>query len=263
MINHARCLLANLSPVDASTGEYLAEELVDPAFIPLTLSTELALLRGLLLGGKPDRHMVNYRCRQLLTLVHASPLLPYVPALDPRLTYAVGGDDESLVPGTAFTPVATTTGATPALAIGGNPLPPDASGQMAFQYLVQIETATTLSVRQDNPFQKVVFDFVLTDGLSNFVALGDSGYTCAVTTATPDSFWEVTVKNRPQWDPGQLAANLSLAGEAVFDYVFGPDLVEPWATFRTAWEQSPDLPARLAGLLLGVIYRTEQIRLGG
>lgn len=261
MLNHARCLLANLPPLAEPAG-YLAEELVDPAFVPLALPTELALLRGLLFGGDPDRHMVNYRCRQLLTLVHASPLAPHVTALDPRLTYAVGGADESLVPSAAFAPVATATGATPALAFGGNPLAPDPGGRVAFQYLVQVETATTLSVRQDYPPQKEVFDFALADGLSNFVPLGDSGYTCAVRTQTPGALWEVAVRNRPQWDPGQLAANLALAGEAVFDYVFGPDLVEPWATFRNAWEQDPDLPAQLAGLLLGVVYRTEQLRLG-
>jgi len=262
ILNHGRCLLANLPP--APGAAYVAEELIDPSYTPLAIPAGAqALVRHLLFGAAPDRGMINYRCRQLLTVVHATAYATYLTALDPRLTYS-SGSDGSLAQSGAFAPTVTPGGAgLPDLVLGGQPAAPDAGGQLAYHYTVTVLSPTSLQVTQERPAQNPVFGITLSGGLSNPVPLGDSGYQVQVATNAPGAYWLVDVVNKPQWDMGQLAANLAYAGDAHLTELFGRGQLQPWATFRNLWLLSPDPPDRLTGLVLALIFRTELLRLGG
>jgi hypothetical protein len=258
MINHVRTLLANLPPSNGSN--YLAEEIVDPAFIPVVLTTELQFLRSLLCGGTPDRHMINYRCRQLLTAVHASPWTSYIYDLDPRVTYSIGQDDSLVLP-VAFLPnVKGITAPSDVVTIAGGPAAPDFNGRLGYDFTVIVEGGPQLAVTDNVTNQNLVFGLTFNSGMSNFVPLGDSGYLISVPD-TVGAQWLISVFNKPHWDLGQLVTNLAYGGTAHFDYLFGLDAIEPWITFRNLWEQSPDLPDKVSGFVLAYTYRTDTLRL--
>lgn len=69
--------------------------------------------------------------------------------------------------------------------------------------------------------------------------------------------WQITVRA----NPAPVIANIplfELLGEPLFLELFGVAEKEPYATFKNVWEDHP-LPAyRLAGLVLAMIYRTDE-----
>ena len=76
--------------------------------------------------------------------------------------------------------------------------------------------------------------------------------------------WTVSVDIRPRLDLGQIAANLSQSGEPSTDRLFGLGdpygSAEPFKTFRNLWYTHKELPYRLGGLLLALIYQLERVR---
>lgn len=80
MINHARTLLANLAPLPKVTELRSAdlklvdqlEEWIDRDYVPLQGNLAVVKLREALFGPNPSRHSVNYRTRQLLTILHSN-----------------------------------------------------------------------------------------------------------------------------------------------------------------------------------------------
>ncbi len=76
--------------------------------------------------------------------------------------------------------------------------------------------------------------------------------------------WEASVDLRPTLDLGQIVAGLSQSGEENMLRVFGVGsplgATEPFLTFRKLWSTHPELPYRLGGLLLAMIYQMERLR---
>jgi hypothetical protein len=263
MLNHVRTLLLNVHGIGAPGADFPGEAAVPPDYHTLRLPTHLETIRQRLFGANPDRLMLNYRLKQFMTLLHATPLVEYVTALDPRITYVTDNTRQLFLPAT-FTPVVSqSTGPTAELFLQGKPAAPDASGRCRHQYLVDILSSATVAVTQLTPPHKhSVFDFVLTGGLSNRLPLGDSGYGFLLSTDNVSSTWRLTIQNRPQWDLGQIAASLESIGEPVLLQLFGTSPVPPYDTFHNVWRDHPELPYRLSGILLALAYRTEEIRRG-
>jgi hypothetical protein len=76
----------------------------DPAYRAVTVSPPLARAHTALFGPDPDPWMLDYRARELLTLLHATELDADVRAFDPRITYALGGT-AAFQPGILATPI--------------------------------------------------------------------------------------------------------------------------------------------------------------
>lgn len=259
MINHFRTLLMN---VDGSVPltEYLAEEVVDPGFKALDLPTPADQVRRVLFGADPDRHMLNYRCRQLLAMVHATPLLPYVTEFDARLTYAFAG--RQLVEPAAWTPqvgwIAGTGDNT--LTVLGEPEPPDDTGRLAHTFLVTVDSPGTATVeRVSRPFSKVDFGFAAAER----IPLPGSGCDCRLSSTASGQAFRVDVRSRPRRDLGQLADAASRLGEPVYNYLFGITRTQPYLTFRELWTRKRELPLRLAALVCALVYRSEEARTRG
>jgi hypothetical protein len=89
MINHARTLLVNTSPLRADyvDGGYDGYEYISPDFVPVRLSQPLVLVRRLLFGTSPDGLFLGLRAKELMSYIHQTELAEYVYALDPRVTY--------------------------------------------------------------------------------------------------------------------------------------------------------------------------------
>ena len=86
MINHARTLLLNTSPLSAHAQD-AGYEYIPHEFRPAILSNALQLIYRTLFGVSPDQRFLNLRARELLTYIHQTELAEYVHKLDQRVTY--------------------------------------------------------------------------------------------------------------------------------------------------------------------------------
>lgn len=259
MINHARCLLMNVNGAAAIPVDVPGEEIIDPAFSALNLPTYLDTVRRLLFGANPDRWFLNYRCTQLLTIAHATPLEEYLLAFDTRITYEWRGRGlaEETVFAPAITRLAGTT--TAALSLSGVAIPPDETGQMRQQFRVSTTTTTTGQVKRlTTPLQNTVFEFTPT---SRQVLTG-SGLKFRLHEATDGQDWLIQLLVRPARDLSAVIESLTKIGEPALLSLFGITKEEPYQTFRELWFRKQELPLKLAALVCAVVYRSEEVRLG-
>lgn len=258
MFNHARTLLVNLGG-NVAARDYLGEELIPASFKPVVLPAYLQRIRQVLFGSDPDRYMLNYRSRQLLQLLHSSELAEYVLALDPRITYtprSTGWDWDPAV----FTPVVTTVTGGPLTIPLTQPAAPDQSGRLYYEFTVTNVSDDHLVVTQRTPPpQQRSTTLEFTNGSSQLVPLAATGYSCRVDSGNPGS-WRVNLYLRPQFDLGQLAADLHSVGDPALTALFGTAKYQPYYTFHNCWRDNAELPYRLGGLVLALIYRTEEFR---
>lgn len=252
MLNHVRTLLLD-RPDDADPA-LPGEELVAAGYRPAPPPAALAAVRRVLFGADPDRLLLNYRLRQLLAVVHASPLEPYVTAPDPRITYLPFAAD--LLDPALYLPRVTPTGSTPAdaaLTVSGAPLPPDAAGRAEFAFAVTVLAGGAVRVDRLRP------DPLNTNSAPPAPLVG-SGYAVTPGRADAGLAWLVEVRNRPQYDPGALVASAATLGEPVLAALFGTADAEPYRTFRNLWRDGRETPLRLAALVLALAYRTDEAR---
>lgn len=256
MLNHYRTLLVNLPP----DGEEVAEEKIPAGFVPVRLPPAVQAVRRVLFGAAPDRAMLNYRARQLLRVVHATPLAEWVTRLDPRVAYTLDGG--GLVGAAAFTPAVTQySGPAAALPVVGGPAAPDATGVMRLRYTVDVRSLTTVTVtRHTDPTADDTSTFALAAGLSAPLELRGAGYAVRLTTDDPGCAWGVEVLLRPRRDPGELCADLESVGGDRLVALFGLEAGEPWATLRRVWRATRETPLRLAAAVTAAVYRTEEAR---
>jgi hypothetical protein len=255
-VNHFRCLLMNLDGPAADPAGDVAGELIDPAYRKVAVPSELRAVRAALFGAAPDRHMLGYRCRQLLALVHATPLAEYVTALDPRVTYAFA-DPALVLPGSTGPRVAK-RGLGDRLMTYGDGDPPDASGAMHHRVRVTTAAGLTTCERYTPPFSKPVFG----TSVDRFDLPG-TGVQGRLTSTDDGQDWWVDVYARPARDAAALAAAAERLGEPVYLFLFGVPAVEPYLTFSNLWTRKRELPLRLGALACALAYRTEAVRRAG
>lgn len=259
MLNHARTLLLNISGDSNPGADFLAEEIVPAEYRKLELPNALNQVRRQLFGSDPDRAMLNYRTRQLLKLLHSTELLEHVVDLDPRLSYDTAADSE-IVLDTAFQPQVSAINS-PDLRVLGSPVAPDARGRLAYAYVLRT-VGSTQEVQEIQPYAgQQTYGYEFTDGWSPPIVLPTTGYSVSL-PEVDDGYWKINFMLRPQWDLGQIAVALESIGEPTMLALFGVSRDEPWNTFRYLWYQHTELPYKLGGLLLALIYRTEEVRLG-
>ncbi len=293
MINHARTLLLNARP--GAVGQFPGEEYVPAGFQPAPVGSALQSVRQLLFGSRPDRLMLNYRVKQLLTVVAATPLQSYLTALDARLTYDLAAD-ASLFEHTFGISAQQLSGDTLAITLGGVPdMSVDATGLCRQKWRLTFGSPISVTVRRlTYPFDETTVGFTITDSLSSAIPLIGSGFffkfypldgTLDWETLTEDEWealdelnWEsllpdndsgsfvanpvidVVADVRPQRDLGQLLAGLDTLGEPTILSLFGVgtalQTTEPYATCYRLFQQHPDLPHRLGAAVTALIYQT-------
>lgn len=253
MINHSRTLLMNVTG-SAPMTNYYAEEIVDPDFRAVRLPTSLQAVRSVLFGSTPDRDMMNYRCRQLLAVAHATPLAQYLTAFDRRVTYRF--DDADLVhPGPWVPTVVTRTGA--AASVVGKPEAPDRSGRMHHVYTVEVTgTGTGTVQRTTDPISIVDLDFAAGDT----VPLPASGCALRLTSDLAYQLHRVEIYARPEKPLADLVDAVANVGEPNLVDLFGLSRDEPWRTFRETFHRCTELPLRVGALVCAMVYRTEELR---
>lgn len=260
MINHVRTLLLNLSGENRPVPTFPGEEYVPPAFTARAVPPALASVRRVLFGNSPDRAMMNYRLRQFMCLLHASELVEFVLAPDPRTTYLPFND--RLLRTVCRGPVVTQTfGAVKGFNILNSFTFADPSGRLKRQWKVKVLDGTTVqldSFNDDGRTKTEVQTYSVVDGLSTPLALGESGLQYRFESGV-GSVWLVDLLYRPAASlPGLVTQLEILLSDQSRDALFGSDPVEPYATFRNLWDRH-DVPAyRLGGVILALAYRTEE-----
>jgi hypothetical protein len=259
MFNHARTLLLNLDGGPGYFPECPGEELIPGGYQKLELPTYLDVFRSRFFGADPDRAMLNYRSWQLLQLVEATELQSHILALDSRITYDLNINRLSLQ--NTFLPKVIRQGGTSAqtLTIAGTPIKPDASGKATFDYQINIVNPNIQIKRLTFPLIDVQHLLDLTDGLSPYFALPLSGYKFCVNTTDEAVSWRIQGYLRPQNSLSEIEKGLHSIGEPYLLQLFGTSSAEPYATFRNCWEKHPEFAYRLGGIVLAMIYRTEEI----
>ena len=258
MFNHARTLLLNISGSNSPGFSYLGEELVPADYAEITLPSYLENVRRPLFGAAPDRAMLNYRTRQLLTLIADTDLQEYITDLDSRITYTLGKDKVFTQHGT-WDPVVSQYGGTAddIITLAGTPERPDFTGKSFYQFNVDILSPTVIQIsRQTPPVKSQNLDLALTGGLSEQYDLYYTGHTIRVNTLNPGAAWTISGYLRPQLSLADIVTQLDSVGDDVLTELFGTKRIEPWNTFRNTWYDHPELPYRLGGLVLALIYRT-------
>ena len=257
MYNHLRTLLINQDGTNRPGFDFPGEELVPAEYKTTGLPASLQSIRRILFGGDPDRAMLNYRVKQLLSLIQCTELQEFVTQLDPRLTYDIA-DENTLAMDATFQPTveANSVGE---LQFIGSPESPDMSGRSRYVFRV-ITIGDIARVWRAVPNNDVQ-DYPLTvvDGLSNAIPLEGSGYSAVLNTAANTTF-NIQIFLRPTWDLGQLVPLLERVGEPALDALLGITKVEPYQTFRNLWYDHDELPYRLGAIVLALGYRTEELR---
>jgi len=261
MINHARTLLINVHGGHGFTGT-VGEELVPAEYVPVALPSHITSIRKILFGGTPDKEMLNYRARQYMALLHATELAEFVTDLDSRITYDLA--DEPYFDDNLFKPsYRQTAGATTQFAILGEILSPDSSGTMRLTWDIEVTGGATVHVQLRSPLRAADEAYTLTSGLSNAIPLVGSTLQFKIGNEV-GAKWVVTSLTRPTMELGAIAEKLSTIGEPTMLELFGvgsqQGASEPFKTFRNLWYQHHELPYKLGGLLLAMIYQTDKLR---
>jgi hypothetical protein len=138
MINHARTLLMNISPLRANYADsgYEGYEYIPPDFRPVAVPVALKNIRRVLFGENPDGLYRGMRAHELLSYIHQTDLADYVYALDPRVTYwpptdAVLADRKKII-------VTQTYGPPRRVFIGGELLASDKTGTSYRSYIAAL-----------------------------------------------------------------------------------------------------------------------------
>lgn len=257
MLNHARCLLMNVNGIDGLNG-FPGQELLDPIYRPIEPPDAVIAVRQILFGTNPDATLLNYRTRQLLQLLHASPLDDYVRALDPRITYLPFGDD--LTEAYQSTIENGFGSANANLYLRGKPGPLGPSGRMRLVWQIDV-SGNAGTVREVSALQTTAFSLTFASGRSQAVMLPGSNLTFAVADGAPQ-LWTVTAYLTPAKDLTAIAAALARIGEPVLDALFGAGPAEPYKTFANLWYEKLELGPKLGGLLCAVLGRMEERRRG-
>ena len=258
MINHARTLLLNRDGATRPDLSFFGEEVVPTSFSALSLPQGLLTVRDMLFGGHPDNAGINYMLWHYMRLLHSTEFVSYVTALDRRFTYL---HNESLLD-VAYG--ATSTPDDGALQFVGDPELGGISGKLETAWLVDRVNDSTFTITNLQSGRAATHTPTITNSATDLMPMTDYAglqlrvYTAEATVAQ----WTAAYLARPgiAMDPISRAAQLSSLGASAFLELFPRR--EPFNLFRELWERHSLLPYKLSGVLLALIYRTEEVRLG-
>lgn len=260
MINHARNLLLNIPYVEFKAHVPL-EEIIDPAYKVRTLPTHLANVRRALFGETPDRYMLNYRTRQLLSIVHSTELSEFLTDLDSRITYTLTDDTYFLDQSIFALNVDQYFGATNELALVGTAWAPDKRGQMMYTWDMTYLSGET-TVRNNTSLEESVTVPSFVERLSEPITL--VGSPLAVRHYDSPAKWTISYLAKPERTVHDLELELSKLGPSTLTKLFGIGSslmrTEPYKTLYSIWATHKQSVYRLAAAVVALIYQTEVIR---
>jgi len=261
MVNHARTLLLNVDGSSSPGLDYPGEEYVQPSYTAVSLTPLLTALRRILFGGAPDRLMLNYRLRQIMTALHAVELEEHVLAFDRRITYWPKEDDSLFKQAFGVKATQNVDQVAVPLYLSGSVAPDDASGRLVYQWRVEETGIGSAKIqRLTPPGEELEHTYDVANNLGAPLALHGSSLFCRLGTG-PGSVWTVDASVPPGRSLSDVTADLMTFMEAdKVNAIFGLAPIEPFLAFRNLWLNHDLLPYRLGGLVLAIIYRIDELR---
>lgn len=263
MINHARTLLLNVSGASSQRQE-TGEEYIPETYQPIELPSYLQTPRKVLFGAAPDRYFLNFRTRELMAYLHQTELAEYVYALDPRVTYWPEParpfyDTEKQLR------VTQTFGLeTAAPFFSGDLFADNSRGRSVREFSLRAESDgeawSALLRTPDKPGQVETTELVFTDGLSQRLPLSTTGLHFQLRQPASATDWQIYTRVKPSPALTTLLPIIEFLGEPLFLELFGVDeSIEPYGTFKRLWFDHPNPVYRFGGLVLAMIYRTDEL----
>lgn len=257
MINHARTLLLNLP---AGSGEPAMPGFapVAPGFQPVQLAGNLEAFRSAMLGSDPDTEGLLWTAAQYLDIVHGSPWADYLLAHDSRLTYVPGRLSGRLVPAlsaTAFPGAAE-------LAFASAVEHPAGTGRARLRWELEALDSSTLAVELcGKPVADMQLVFSGSRSLpARLPGVAAGSVAVAASSLVPGWRWSLESVAPPSGTPASRVAAALRNGSAVSEVFAGAG--EPWRTFLALARVEDDPYAKVAGAVLGLVYRMEALRRG-
>ena len=251
-------------PAQTSHRQETGEEYVPATFNPLVLPSYLQATRRVLFGAAPDRYFLNFRVRELMAYIHQTELVEYVTALDPRITYW----PEPARPFYAAEKrlVVTQFSGPPAVppAFRGDLFADAARGRAVREFTLRAtqESGAWYANLQtlNRPGEITTTPLTFTENLSQVVALGDTGLSFCIQRPAAATDWTIYTRVQPPAAITTVLPILEMLGEPLLLDLFGVENdLEPYATFKQLWFDSKMPVYRIAGFVLAVIYRTNEL----
>lgn len=252
MINRVRTLLMNCGRM-GNDLRLPGEEYIPAEFVRRVQPVWLRRIYTRLFGATPDRLFINYRMRQLMQLIHATPLAEFVSADNTDITYLPFRDelDSSL-----FKQIVTPSGS--AYLHGGH-VADEAVGQTSYTWTVRLIAEDTVRVTSLIPAETYVDVPVTFSGrLSSVIPLIPKLLTTSFNEAAIGFNYRVQSTVRPVVD---LAAVLSSAfnGAVGLDTLnlFNPAIATEQQMYYDIWTNHPQFVMRYAAVCMAIANFTE------
>lgn len=254
MINHIRTLLFNRTQ-EGYPLTFPGEEYIAPTFVPRKLTSSLRTAHTTLFGKSPDRLYMNYRMRQIMQIMHSSPLADDLLLQDSRITYLPFRDE---LFNDAFTVgIEQLFGEPKIVHVAGTHEADNGSGRL--QQIWDIETVNTGVVtitqrRQPNETTTETFDG------QTPVILPGSTFKAYLYNTVPGDLFRVTSNALPTQNISDVLVNLEAAfGERGVQEVFPALPEEPVKTWKKIWFETDNAMMRYTALLLAMATKISQL----
>lgn len=253
MVNHFWTCLLNSDVADWSDGS-IGGIPRHRGFRTVPLTAEVESFRRALFAASPDAAFANYRGRQLLACVMASPLRGLLYAGDVRNTYADSIPKRDFLFPELYRPVAERISGSGDLSFAGENAGSDGSGRMHRRLTVEIDGGNSLSVLD------LMTGNTSLGSSSDRVAMAGTGFTLAATTPAVDSQWNIEVLCPPLRTLHEVLADVQAAGEPALAAVFrGSE--EPIVSMRTMFNEARETVWKLAAATLAYVSVVDARRL--
>lgn len=259
MINALRTLLLNRQGSDNPGFSYPGEEFVPSVYTAKSLSVALKTVHQLIFGISPDRAQLNWRLRELLAILHSTPMVQAVLELDPRVTYLPFNNFlfTQVITGPVVQPQGVTTDLLYPLIVDNT------NDQIYYSWKITVVDGTHVSIQVlSDPVHipsPVVELYSVSGGISSVVSLAGSPHNIRFQPTAGDQ-WLLTVLQSPTRNLMDVYSNAKqglLQDTAAV--LFGTPAVEPYLSFKNLWELSPHPSWQLCGLVLALGYRINEL----
>jgi hypothetical protein len=260
MINHGRTLLLNRSGDKRPDPTYFLEEYIPEDYRSIELPDMLTRIYEKLIGADSDNAYANYVTWIILRAIHGTEYAVALTDLDQRITYLHDRD----VPPFGFEILSTDH---PEIAIHPSSAFYDNAirRKLYHRWLMHAETGSFVTITD-----------MTGEGVTQQSVAGTSGLTEPITLSAPDRLtiklgtypipvggnWEFEGVLSSSYGLPEIVADLESMGSLAEEAVLGSK-TEPYPTFKKLWKEHILLQYRVAGYMLGYIYKAEEARLNG
>lgn len=254
MINRVRTLLMNRGR-GGNDLRLPGEEYIPADFVRRVQPIWLRRIYARLFGARPDRLFINYRMRQLMQMIHTTPLGEFVADDDATITYLPFRDELN---GDLFQQVVTPAG-TGVAYLHGTHSADEATGQTKYDWTVQLIAEDTVRVTSHIPVTTYVdIPVTFTGGLSSTVALIPKRLTTSFSTPVEGFGYRVQSIVKPATDLATVLTTAFNGAEGLDTLnLFNPDIAAEQAMYYDIWTNHPQFIMRYAAVCMAIANFTE------